>query len=866
MFFSPKRQDASIKNTGTLACVLSVTMLITACGGGGGGGGSATTKNSSADPIPNKTPYSPDSGSNSSPDTGTPSTVPSQTGNDIASILLPSGYSGDGENMSLDPNTRNDDNDSIYGAYAVLNSETLGTTVAGAVTRFADDRSDFFQANLQQGTVISTTASNDTADNSDADLYLYDEQLNLINASFNSNASESLTVPSDGNYYIEMAHYSGDRAKYSLNFSAGHVSNSDHALTLNGGLIPGELMVAGISLPTLQQLGLAGQLIKGSLKNGGLLKTHFPALLLNGILNGYHAAEEYRQRRSLIRDNAQRARYDSIILARVLQQALGGIVEPNIRLGISSVDSNDSYAYQQWSLEQIGIENAWQSTEGSSTTHVAVIDTGFLLQHRDLQAAFTTGWNYVDDNNNPAATTALSLQHGTHVAGIIAAQRNNGLDIAGIAPKVKIIPIKVMKPDCLCGSLYDALQGILWAAGEDNSAGTKSANPAKVINLSIDLPTSHSNFLSNTINTAAAAGSVVVWAAGNNSSRINVDEGHSLKTPGLLVTAASGRYGKIAHYSNYGNIIDVIAPGGDTRTDNGSLRIRSLSGHVSTTGEQIHNSSNMQGTSQAAPHVSGSLALAASVWPNFSAEAVEAMLESGSLTEDTGIHGPDSYHGHGRIDADKSVRAALQAASQPATSNSNQLRLRANPGELNFGGSFQQLTLNIEANLADMPALTVSYRSSGLNVTPADTDNNGLGDWQVTLDRDAISDDLYQGVIIFQTGEQKLYVPVTAHSSGYLPRSTGIGKMLVEFLNPLDQRREHHVEADISGPQTFSFDLGTIPAGDYIIRASSDLDNNGRYCELGEFCGYLEDNPNQTTRVNHQNSLDGRQIQLSLLQ
>jgi serine protease len=840
-------------------------MLITACGGGGGGGGeSASAKNTSAEALPNPTPLSPDPGSNTSPDPGNPSTVPTQTNNDTASILLPSGYSGDGENMSLDPNTRNDDNDSIYGAYAVLSSETLGTTVAGAVTRFADDRSDFFQANLKQGTVISSTASSDTADNSDADLYLYDEQLNLINASFNGNASESLTVPSDGNYYIEMAHYSGDRAKYSLNFSAGHVSNSDHALTLNGGLIPGELMVAGISLPTLQQLGLAAQLIKGSLKNGGLLKLDYPALLLNGLLNGYHAAEEYRQRRSLMRDDAQRARYDSIILARVLQQVLGGIVEPNIRLGISSISSNDRYASQQWSLEQIGVENAWQTTEGSSTTHVAVIDTGFLLQHRDLQAAFVAGWNYVDDNNNPAASSALSLHHGTHVAGIIAAQSNNGLDIAGIAPNVKIIPIKVMRPDCLCGSLYDALQGILWAAGEDNSAGTKAANPAKVINLSIDLPTSNSNFLSNTINTAAAAGSVVVWAAGNNSSRINVDESHSLKTPGLLVTAASGRWGKIAHYSNYGNIIDLIAPGGDTRTDNGSVRIRSLSGYISATGEEIHGSTNMQGTSQAAPHVSGSLALAASVWPNFSAEAVEAMLESGALTEDTGIQGPDSYHGHGRIDADKSVRAALQTASHPASSQ--QLRLRANPGELNFGGSFQQLTLNIEANLADIPALAVNYRSPGLTVTAFDTDSNGLGDWQVTLDRDAISDDLYQGVIIFQSGSQQLYVTVTAHSSNYLPRSTGIGKMLVEFLNPLDQRREHRVEATISGPQTFSFDLASIPAGDYIIRASSDLDNNGRYCELGEFCGYLQDDPNQATRINHQNSLDGRQIQLSLLQ
>jgi serine protease len=860
MFFSPKGQEAPNNRVRVLVCALSITMSLVACGGGGGGGGgsggSSSGDSNAAAPTPSAPkPSEPDTG----PTTGTPTTVAEPAPDQRASIHLPSGFSGDGENMSLDPLRQNEDNDSVYGAYAVATHSTA--VVAGAVTRFDDDRRDFFQAQLSRGTIIRSVASTDTIDISDADMYLYDEHLNLINASLNSTATESLTVPNDGNYYIEIAHHHGDRAKYNLSFDSSSTSNYDHPLTLNGNIIVGEFMVAGSSLLQLHQFGLLGQLQRGHLGPAQLLKIANPAALLASLHSPLTASDDYLRRRQLITDSTQRARYDSIFLARALTQLLGGIVEPNIRLGLSSLETNDSQASQQWSLEQIGVNSAWQTTSGTNNVHVAVIDTGFLLDHRDLKDRFTTGWNYIDDNNDPGATAELRLQHGTHVAGIIAAERNNGFDIAGIAPNIKIIPIKVMRPECLCGSLYDALQGILWAAGLDNSAGTKAEIAAKIINLSIDLPTSQSQFLSNTINAAREAGSVVVWAAGNNRTRLDVPAHHSLKTPGLLITAASGLYGKLANYSNYGNAIDLIAPGGDSQTSNGGLRIRSLSGGLSSTGEWIYNSSNMQGTSQAAPHVAGTLALAASVWPNFSPDAVESLLNAGTLTQDTGIVGPDSHHGNGRIDAAKTV----QAANQESSLNSPRTQLNAQPSELNFGGSFQELSLHIEANVAQVAPLSVSFKSEGLTVTATDTDQSGLGEWRIALNRNTLGNDLYQGVVIFKSGERKLYVPVAAYNDSYLVRSTGVSKMLVEFLDPSTQKRLHHLEAELTGPRSFHFDSEGVPAGDYIVRASSDLDNNGRYCEIGEFCGYLEDNPNRISRVQNSGSLNGQDIRLELL-
>ena len=791
--------------------------------------------------------------------------IPTSVTNSGATILLPEGMSGDGENMGIDPSARQDDNDTSYGAFAIPQQDGRNASIIGAVTRFDDDRRDFFQATLEQGTGIQLTASDDTVDVADADLYLYDDQLNLIDASLSNNGNESLAVPQNGNYFIEVAHQSGDRLKYTLSFHDNSVGASDHGFSLSGNIIVGEFIVSSRSLGLLQTLGVLGQVVEGTIEGLGLLKIDQPELLLNNPLIGFRKLREYRQRRQLIRDTHQRVRFDSIMLSRALQNLLGDSVEPNVELSVAGIDTNDSAAAQQWGPEQIGVENAWNTTTGSSDVHVAVIDTGFMLNHRDLKHAFVDGWNYVDDNNNPAATKDLNLQHGTHVAGIIAAQKDNGVDIAGIAPNVKIIPIKIMQPGCVCGSLYDAMQGILWAAGLDNSAGTKAAVPAKVINLSIDLPRSNSNILRQTINAARNAGSVIVWAAGNNSSRLDVHDGHSLKTDGLMVVAASGLYGKIARYSDYGNAIDLIAPGGDNTANAGGQRIRSLGGYIAADGSEGYGSVNMQGTSQATPHVSGVLALMASIWPSFSPSALEWMLVKNKLTQDTGAMGRDDYHGWGRIDAEKAIETALEETSYANDMTHDALRLAALPSELNFGGRFEQLMFEIEANQANPSPVTISYKPNWLNVTAVDTDEYGLGQWQVSIDRSNFGTELYNDVIVLSSGDEKLYLSISAHGENYLPRGTGIAKMLVEFLNPESLRREHFVKAEIDNNQRFSFTADGVPAGDYIVRASSDLDNNGMYCEVGEFCGYLKADPTEVTRIENSSSLNGSTIELSLI-
>lgn len=783
-----------------------------------------------------------------------------------ASIVLPAGMSGDGENQNANPNVRQDDNDSIYGAYSVPNLNGKKSTIVGAVSHYSDDQNDFFQTTLDAGSIIELRSIGAKSDGSDADLYLYDEQLNLIDASLNNDANETINAPATGNYYVEVAHRSGDTIKYTLDFSDADISTSSNGFNISGNVIIGEFILSSQSIGVLDSITSLGNILSGSLNGASLLSVNNPEFLLNSVLVGFHKARDYQQRRQLIRDAARRATYDSLTFARALQNMLGGFVEPNLELSTAGLSTNDSAAAYQWAPEQIGVENAWATTSGADHVNVAVIDTGFLVNHPDLEGAFVDGWNFVDDNNNPAATPQLSLQHGTHVAGIIAARKDNGRDIAGIAPNVKVMPIKIMKPSCVCGSLYDAMQGILWAAGLDNSAGTKAEKPAKVINLSIDLPKSHSNVLADTVSAAANAGSVVVWAAGNNSSRINVTEEHSLKTPGLVVVSASGLYGKMASYSNYGSAIDLIAPGGDSDTNNGSQRIRSLNGRINSDGSGSYGASNMQGTSQAAPHVAGVFALMASIWPNFNPTSVESLLEAELLTQDTGVNGRDDYHGFGRIDAQRAVESAANAASNSGNLPHNStLRLTANPGELNFGGSFTQLAANIEANQNGISPLQVSYTPNWVSLRAVDTDASGLGDWLVTIDREQLSSERYESVVILESEGRRLYLPVSAYGEGYLAQGTGVGKMLVEFLNPQTKRREHFVQAEVDSSDRFSYNTANVSAGDYIIRASSDLDNNGVFCETGEFCGYIKDDPEETTRIDDASSLNGSMINLELL-
>ncbi|MHC4753135.1 MAG: S8 family peptidase [Planctomycetota bacterium] len=239
--------------------------------------------------------------------------------------------------------------------------------------------------------------------------------------------------------------------------------------------------------------------------------------------------------------------------------------ELNPIISINSVP-NDALYSDQWSLEKIQAPSAWDTCVGYSETIVAVLDTGVDYTHRDLRNNMwineaelngtpevdddengyiddVYGYNFIYNNNEPMDDQG----HGTHCAGIIAAEGNNGLDISGICWTAKIMAIKFLD-----------LQGDGTAADAAISLHYAVENGAQVISNSWG-SSDKSNLLEEAINYAHSQGAIIVAAAGNDNS-------HSPCYPAgyeeaVIAVAATEPNDDRWTASNYGNWIDIAAPG-----------------------------------------------------------------------------------------------------------------------------------------------------------------------------------------------------------------------------------------------------------------------------------------------------------------
>ncbi len=293
---------------------------------------------------------------------------------------------------------------------------------------------------------------------------------------------------------------------------------------------------------------------------------------------------------------------------------------------------------------------AWDYTVGSTNTVVAVIDTG-VTNHpdfagrilpgadlitassashdgsgRDLNATDSGDWQPASQAT-PACPKEASSWHGTHVTGIIAANGNNGVGIAGIDWRARIVPIRVLGR---CGGDWsDILDGFLWAVGiAVPGLPVVNANPARIINMSLggNYPGGCPRIAQLAIQEARARGASVIVAAGNSDTEVIEQVPASCK--GVITVGAVDPYGMRASYSNYSskNKVFVSAPGGDTS------RYGTLNGIISTlnSGATVPDQPSYafyQGTSMAAPHITGIASLALSANPNLNGVEIEALLQ-----------------------------------------------------------------------------------------------------------------------------------------------------------------------------------------------------------------------------------------------
>lgn len=294
---------------------------------------------------------------------------------------------------------------------------------------------------------------------------------------------------------------------------------------------------------------------------------------------------------------------------------------------------NDEFYFLQWHFQEMNIPRAWDFTTGAKV-RVAVVDTG-IVSHPDLNQNVLSGVDTISDSKksldgdgrdlNPTDIEKHSGHHGTHVAGTIAAVVNNGVGLAGVSWGAQVVPIRAITSKG--GNTEDIIAGIAWAAGYKVDQVGITPHPAKIINLSLGSKRPCSLAEQTLFHMLAQKGIVAVVAAGNDGA--NVKDYSPASCNNVITVGATVPGGARASYSNYGSQIDIMAPGGDNTM---KVKINDqpyAAGVYSTILDSKGKPSYgvQQGTSMAAPHISGAIALMLGERPNMSFSEIRTRLQ-----------------------------------------------------------------------------------------------------------------------------------------------------------------------------------------------------------------------------------------------
>jgi thermitase len=446
---------------------------------------------------------------------------------------------------------------------------------------------------------------------------------------------------------------------------------------------------AGATSPLPPASGLAASAQSGPSFVPGRLLVHFHA--------GTAAATQSTDVRSVGAANAGTIRDLGVNIVDVPAGAEQRVANALLRTGhvsfaerdaVGAVTStpNDTYWPQQWGPAKVNAAAAWDSTTGSASTVVAVLDTGVTYSHPDMQGRLLSGYDFVNNDSDPTDDNG----HGTETAGIVGAAANNGIGMAGMCWSCSVLPVKVADSTG-SASWSNVASGITWATDQG----------AKVISLSIG-GTSGGSTLQSAVQYAQSHDVLVVAAAGNNGSSALF---YPAAYAGVVSVAGTSSSDALYSWSDYGSWVSVAAPGCDYATN--------MSGVYS---------SSFCGTSAATPVVAGIVGLARSLAPSASAPQVASALESSAANI-------GSVVAYGRVDA-AATMAALSGgtpppspAPPPATATtttttvsgslSTKATLRSYP--VSSGAGSLQLTLTF----AKASSLTLTVRSANQTVLQA---------------------------------------------------------------------------------------------------------------------------------------------------
>lgn len=320
----------------------------------------------------------------------------------------------------------------------------------------------------------------------------------------------------------------------------------------------------------------------------------------------------------------------SRLMKQIKQSSMVEEIMPNFLS--STLEVRSESVLSQWSLLSppggVDAQNTWQYyTTGQPSATIAVLDTG-ILNHDALNPNILPGVHFTDNgfsgiDATPSCMQCAGYNHGTFVAGIIAATGAPayGESMFGVAPNSTILPINVFTqftdiktcgfPPCLFSYLSDQINALYWLAGD--AFLDLPHPPATIVGINMSLGTVSScpEVAQNALNQVQNKGLSVIVAAGNQNNDVVRD--YPANCSGVISVAATGPYGERASYSNWGSTVTIAAPGGNG--ENGSI--------YSTIDDAY---AHKQGTSIAAPHVAGIIALLYSIDPTLDPIKVKKII------------------------------------------------------------------------------------------------------------------------------------------------------------------------------------------------------------------------------------------------
>ncbi len=294
---------------------------------------------------------------------------------------------------------------------------------------------------------------------------------------------------------------------------------------------------------------------------------------------------------------------------------------------------NDFYWNNQHGMRQINMPTAWNLETGNSSIIIAVVDTGVDMTHPDLAAnIYSSGYDAINNDNDATDDEG----HGTHVAGIIAAVTNNATGVSGVAHDCRILPVKVLDSSG-SGDTYSLADGLNYCANQN----------VDVINMSLGWPVDSGGAYDPGGPVPDAiqkcyANNIAIFASSGNDGQPYV--GYPAAYDQVISVGAVSKNDVKTSYSNWGDVLDIVAPGGDAPPTE-DLILSTYPGNSYAW---------MGGTSQASPHAAGVGALVIARGAT-TPEAVRFVMQTSAI--DLGSSGWDDMYGYGRIDAYRALVA-----------------------------------------------------------------------------------------------------------------------------------------------------------------------------------------------------------------